>query len=234
MQSRLTWTAAFLVPQVLAGCGAAVDPDPFQDGSAAGGGGAEPGASQTSSAGQGAPSQPAPRDPGAATAPATEAVTQLPLSAPAPAPAAPAVLAPPLSAAADPSACVSYETGFVPLVYQPVCSNCHATGAGLPRFEPYAQARARCAQIGREVASGDMPPSGGLSAEQRAVVARWVALSCPETAADAAASCAQPGNDPGPVAAPPPAGRTGDADDDDDDGDGDDDDDRDDDGDDDD
>jgi hypothetical protein len=124
----------------------------------------------------------------------------------------------------DPLECASYETGFLPLVHQPVCSNCHTNSGGLPRFEPFAQAQSRCAQIGREVASGDMPPNGRLSADQLAVVASWVSLGCPETAEDAAPLCAPSGN-PSDPANPPPAAQGSDDDDDDNGGDADDDDD---------
>jgi len=130
--------------------------------------------------------------------------------APARAPAAPAKpAAPPVAPATPPgaaaTACASYDTGFLPLVHDPVCSGCHAGGGNLPRFEPFAQAEARCALIGQRVASGQMPPRGGLSAEQKTVVASWVALDCPETAADAAALCATAPASPPPGATPAPA-----------------------------
>lgn len=85
--------------------------------------------------------------------------------------------------------CASYEDSFLPLVHDPVCSNCHSDGARLPVFEPFAEAGRRCQQIGREVATASMPPNGSLSGEQRALVAEWVGLGCPETADDAAALC---------------------------------------------
>jgi hypothetical protein len=110
-------------------------------------------------------------------------------------------------------------------VHAPVCSGCHTASGSLPRFEPFAAAEQRCGTIGRLVASGAMPPRGSLSAEQRAVVANWVSLDCPETAADAALLCAgAPDPNPGPAVPPAPTGG-GDDDDDDDDGDDDDDDD---------
>jgi hypothetical protein len=94
-------------------------------------------------------------------------------------------------------------------LFQPVCSGCHTANSGLPQLSPYAQAERRCDLIGREVASGSMPPGGGLSAAQRAIVASWVAGGCPETAADAALSCtASAANPPAgnpPAANPPPA-----------------------------
>ncbi|MEY2929554.1 MAG: hypothetical protein RL033_303 [Pseudomonadota bacterium] len=135
------------------------------------------------------------------------------------------VVTPPVASTLDPLECASYETGFLPLVHQPVCSSCHTNGGGLPRFEPFAQAQNRCAQIGREVASGDMPPNGRLSADQLAVVASWVSLGCPETAEDAAPLCASSTEPTNPNVNPPPPPAQGGDDDDDDDDDGDDDDD---------
>lgn len=139
--------------------------------------------------------------------------------------APPPVAPPPVASELDPLECASYETGFLPLVHQPVCSSCHTNGGGLPRFEPFAQAQSRCAQIGREVASGDMPPNGRLSADQLAVVASWVSLGCPETAEDAAPLCAPSVDPTNPNPNPPPPPAPGGGDDDDDDGDDDDDDD---------
>jgi hypothetical protein len=104
-----------------------------------------------------------------------------------------------------------------------VCSSCHTGNSRLPQLSPYAQADRLCTTIGREVASGSMPPNGRLSAAQKAIVASWVAGGCPETAADAALACtpaaANPpaGNNPPPAANPPPAGGDDNADDDDDD-----------------
>jgi hypothetical protein len=89
-------------------------------------------------------------------------------------------------------------------VHQPVCSGCHTATGGLPRFEPFAQAERRCSLIGQLVASGEMPPRGSLSAQQKAVVASWVLLDCPETAADAALLCPAPPANPAPGATPPP------------------------------
>jgi hypothetical protein len=111
-------------------------------------------------------------------------------TAPAPAPTTPVPATPLPPAALSVVECPSYDAGFVPLVYDPVCSNCHATRGGLPRFEPFAQAEGSCRQIGQEVASRSMPPNGALSAEQLEVVANWVALGCPETQDEAATLCA--------------------------------------------
>jgi hypothetical protein len=144
-----------------------------------------------------------------------------PANVPPAAPAAtPAQPAPPAPAA---NQCASYDGDFVPQLFQPVCSSCHTGNSRLPQLSPYAQADRLCTTIGREVASGSMPPNGRLSAAQKAIVASWVAGGCPETAADAALACtpaaANPpaGNNPPPAANPPPAGGDDNADDDDDD-----------------
>lgn len=153
------------------------------------------------------PIAPAPEEPNGADPPA-EAPNEPPT------PAQPEPQTPPL----DANECASYETGFLPLVHEPVCSRCHTSGRGLPQFEPFAQAERRCAQIGQLVSAGEMPPGGGLSTEQRAVVESWVSLDCPETAEQAAAVCAPPVT-PAPDPTPPAGSSGGGDDDDDDDGD---------------
>lgn len=97
-------------------------------------------------------------------------------------------------------ACVSYADGFLPQVHQPVCSNCHGVRDGLPDLGVAATARSECSRIGDLVRRGVMPPDGSgyvLTEGQRSLVADWVALGCPETAAEAAGSCSSdplPGN----------------------------------------
>jgi hypothetical protein len=96
------------------------------------------------------------------------------------------------SSAAAPN-CPTYDDDFLPDVHTPVCSHCHdADQKKLPDWGQYSQALAACSKIGSFVASGDMPPpSSGLSldAAQKAMVAAWVKLGCPETANDLPASC---------------------------------------------
>jgi hypothetical protein len=84
--------------------------------------------------------------------------------------------------------CATYAD-FAARVHEPVCSNCHGVRDGLPDFGVPAIARARCSTIGDLVRRGVMPPDGSgyvLGPEQRTLVADWVALGCPEIAADAA------------------------------------------------
>jgi hypothetical protein len=234
MPYRSPWFASCLVPlAALAACSAPADPAPFQQSGPGLGNSALQGsaASEPASSTSGAASTAAPVAAGSSAG--SESPALLPLSptdtaagSPAPAPAAPATPAaavtPPApaaaavtpSAAANPAACASYDTGFLPLVHEPVCSGCHTASGRLPKFEPFAQAEGRCALIGQLVASGEMPPRGSLSAEQKAIVASWVALDCPETAADAALLCtppptgpsaaATPSPNPAPAATPPP------------------------------
>jgi mono/diheme cytochrome c family protein len=93
--------------------------------------------------------------------------------------------------AGEPS-CVTYADDFGPRVHQPICGNCHGAKAGLPDFGVPAVARSACANIGNVVRRGIMPPDGSgyvLTPEQRTLVADWVALGCPETAAGAMGSC---------------------------------------------
>jgi len=227
MQKNRGWFVPFLLPLALGACSAPADGSPFRDGapSASDAPAGSPSTNQTPATSL------APVSPAAPLTPAggeTEPSDELPIT---PAPAQPNGSDPPDDPPAptpepesppapgdDVSACASYETGFLPLVHEPVCSRCHTGGRGLPQFEPFAQAQGRCSQIGRLVAAGEMPPAGGLSAEQRAIVASWVSLDCPESAADAAAVC-EPSDTPGPDPAPttPPAGGGGGGDDDDDD-----------------
>jgi hypothetical protein len=225
MPNRSLWLVPLLVPiATLAACGSIADPAPFQDSASNGSASAPsgtaapaaatgngPAAADATSGAPGTAAEPA--RPGSASNAPPEGAALLPISAapspdvPATAPAPPATPAPaiPANANADPVACASYDTGFLPLVHQPVCSSCHTASGSLPRFEPFASAEPRCALIGREVASSAMPPRGGLSAEQRAVVASWVSLDCPETAAEAAQLCAPSPANPTPGATPPPA-----------------------------
>jgi hypothetical protein len=249
MHYRSRWSWPLLIPlAVLHGCGAPADSSPFDGSSTTSNGGSSSGSAATAT-----PSAPAAPTSNTTPAPASpslsnEQVGPLPVSpvangaggtggiaaaGGAGAGGTPAVTPPPtpippvVVGELDPLECASYETGFLPLVHQPVCSSCHTNGGGLPLFEPFAQAANRCAQIGREVASGDMPPNGRLSADQLAVVASWVSLGCPETAEDAAPLCASAANPSNPAnpPAPPPPQNGGDDDDDDDGGDDDDDDD---------
>jgi hypothetical protein len=127
---------------------------------------------------------------------------------------------PEASSTLDAIECPSYDQGFLPGVVEPVCGNCHGVRRGLPNFEPFASAASLCTTIGREVASGSMPPQGSLSADQRNIVLNWVGLGCPESAADAAAACtpASGPNAPGTPGTVPPGNGSG-ANDDDDDGD---------------
>ena len=227
MPKNRGWFVPFLFPLALGACSAPVDGSPFRDGTPATSDApaAAPATNQTPA------SSPPASPPAAPLTPAggeTEPSAELPIT---PAPEQPNGADPPDDPPApapepepepapgvDVTACASYETGFLPLIHEPVCSRCHTSGRGLPQFEPFAQAEGRCAQIGRLVAAGEMPPGGGLSAEQRAIVASWVSLDCPETAADAAAVCAPSGTPaPDPAPTPPAGGGGGDEDDDDDD-----------------
>ncbi len=88
--------------------------------------------------------------------------------------------------------CPSYDDGFLPFVVGPVCGNCHGLRPGLPNFEPFASARVNCRAIGAEVASGRMPPRGGLAVDLGELVRRWVELGCPETPEAAATVCESP------------------------------------------
>jgi hypothetical protein len=222
MPYRSPWfVASFVVPlAALAACSAPADPAPFSSGSGAFGNAAQNAAASNPAASN--PAAPSTATSSAASPAAagssasSEGSAALPLSptdgagSTPPAPAAPASPAtpsqPPTSTNLDPTACASYDTGFLPLVHQPVCSGCHTPSGSLPRFEPFAQAERRCALIGQLVASGEMPPRGGLTAQQKAIVASWVALDCPETAADAALVCTPPANPaPGATPAPNPA-----------------------------
>jgi hypothetical protein len=250
MPNRSLWSLPLLVPiAALAGCGSVADPAPFQDSastahdsrSAASGTASPAAAIDNGSASAGATSTPpgtaaaksdstgkasqegvAPLPISASPAPSGSPPTQPPPTHPPPANPPPVPPAPVSPADTDPTVCASYETGFLPLVLRPVCSSCHTATGSLPRFEPFASAEQRCASIGRVVASGQMPPRGGLSAEQRAVVASWVSLDCPETAAEAAQRCAQAPPNATPAATPPPAASGGRDDDDEDDDDDDD------------
>lgn len=98
--------------------------------------------------------------------------------------------------------CPSYDDGFLPLVHAPVCGNCHGVQGGLPNWEPFAAAERSCRSIGALVANEEMPPNGALSQEQRDIVARWVALDCPETPEQATALCQN--RDEVPVESPAP------------------------------
>jgi hypothetical protein len=93
---------------------------------------------------------------------------------------------------ANPKTCPSYADGFLPLVHQPICSNCHGQQKGIPDWAQPSVAIAECSTIGNMVANGLMPPDGSgyaLTAAQRTLVADWVAIDCPETAAEAASVC---------------------------------------------
>jgi len=105
--------------------------------------------------------------------------------------------------------CPSYANDFLPMVHDPVCSHCHASGSRLPDWGVYATAKAGCGRIGSYVSSGAMPPAGSgltLSAAQKTLVANWVHAGCPQTAADATAAC---GSAPNPTATPTTGTGTG-------------------------
>jgi hypothetical protein len=222
MKKNRVWSVPFLLPIAVGACSAPADGSPFEARTPATDNAAAPAADQTPSPAP-APdtAPPAASTPGAAEGGADDALPVSPTPAESNGPEPPdegsseppdAAQPEPQTPTSDSTECASYETGFLPEVVEPVCSRCHTSGRGLPLFEPFAQAEARCAQIGRLVSTGEMPPGGGLSAEQRAVVASWVSLDCPETAEGAAAACV-PSVTPAPDPTLPPP--TGDEDDDD-------------------
>lgn len=108
--------------------------------------------------------------------------------------------------------CIGYEDGFLPRVHAPVCSNCHGAEENLPDFGVAATAKRSCANIGELVRRGVMPPDGSgyaLGPEQRTLVADWVALACPQTAAEAAGQCGEaPPPEPGAGGNPATGGTT--------------------------
>jgi hypothetical protein len=108
--------------------------------------------------------------------------------------------------------CPTYDGDFLPSVNAPVCSNCH-TGGKLPNWATYSTAKASCTTIGSRVASGSMPPKGSgltLTAAQRALVADWVRLGCPEAESNLPASCfPAPPQGAGGSNTTPPQGGTG-------------------------
>lgn len=98
----------------------------------------------------------------------------------------------PSSTASAAQSCPTYEDDFLPRINAPVCSHCHGLQPRLPNWGVYSQASAACTRIGSSVAQGSMPPRGSglsLSADQQALVAEWVQLGCPETAAALPNSC---------------------------------------------
>jgi hypothetical protein len=93
---------------------------------------------------------------------------------------------------ASTASCPTYVDDFQPQVNGPVCSKCHQSGGRLADWGVYSQAKANCSTIGSRVASGAMPPprSGySLSAAQRALVASWVRLGCPQTTSELPSTC---------------------------------------------
>ena len=90
------------------------------------------------------------------------------------------------------ASCPTYVDDFLPQIHTPVCSKCHQTGTRLADWGVYAQAKASCTQIGSRVASGAMPPPRSgytVTAAQKALVASWVRLGCPQTASDLPSTC---------------------------------------------
>jgi hypothetical protein len=108
--------------------------------------------------------------------------------------------------------CPTYVDDFVPRINTPVCSKCHGAQAKLPNWGVYSSAKASCTAIGSRVASGSMPPrSSGLTltAEQRALVADWVRLGCPQAESNLPASCFPPPAQGAGGSANPPQGSGG-------------------------
>jgi hypothetical protein len=106
-------------------------------------------------------------------------------------------------ATSAPAVCENYVDGFRPQVFVPVCSHCHGQQSNIPDLGVASVAIANCSTIGSVISRGVMPPDGSgltLTAEQRTLIADWVAAGCPETAADAAQVC---------TAAPAGSGGTG-------------------------
>lgn len=97
--------------------------------------------------------------------------------------------------------CPTYQDDFVPQVYEPVCSKCHdGSNSKAPNWGQYSVASASCGTIGDLVASGAMPPASAklpLDAAQKALVAAWVGLGCPENASALPASCQPSSQGPG-------------------------------------
>ncbi|MCB0404777.1 MAG: hypothetical protein KDD51_08315 [Bdellovibrionales bacterium] len=65
-------------------------------------------------------------------------------------------------------------------VFEPHCIRCHGNDGGV-NLESYQNAKRFANAIKRDVVFGAMPPSGGLSAEQTALVVSWVDGGAPET-----------------------------------------------------
>jgi hypothetical protein len=116
------------------------------------------------------------------------------------------------SGASGSASCPTFQDDFLPQIHTPVCSKCHGSDPRLRNWGDYATAASACGRIGAAVGGGSMPPrSSGLSltADQRALVANWVSLGCPESASTLPASCSagtgitNPGG-PQPAPATPP------------------------------
>jgi len=66
-------------------------------------------------------------------------------------------------------------------VFQESCVRCHGTSGGIG-LETYTDVKANIDLVTSEVVNGDMPPSGALSSDLRALVQAWSDAGAPEQA----------------------------------------------------